>query len=178
MENKSTKLIDPEDILQMLEYIESTDIKFKGIVYSTRQYFFADPMIPMDSHKPAIGNKLAWEKFKCKDKTGYYVSMDANNFKLINTFGHDVGDNAIKSIGYALREATTGLSKSKLFRAGGDEFVFFTENFNEIDLFVTRACQQLDKIEPVRDSIKITLSFGIGKTYLEAESALAEAKER
>ena len=82
--------------------------------------------------KSAVGNKLAFESFKIKNKVGFYVSMDANNFKLINNISHETGDNAIRSIGYALREATIGLSQSKLFRSGGDEFVFFTQDKKRI----------------------------------------------
>lgn len=166
---------EPEEILEILSTIEKSNDQYKGITFSTRQYFFADPLIIMDNGYPAIGNKLAFEKFINKGKQGYYVSMDANNFKYINnTFGHEVGDKTIKSIGYSLRKATIGLAYSKLFRSGGDEFLFFTEHPNEVDIFVERACEFLDEI----DFAKITLSFGIGKSYTEAENALKVAKKK
>lgn len=174
----SNCLIEPEKILELLNKIEKSDDHYKGITFSTRQYFFSDPLIPMSEGYTSVGNKFAWEKFNAKNKDGYYISMDANNFRQINTLGHDVGDNAIKSIGFALRKATVGLSHSKLFRSGGDEFIFFTENINEIDIFIKRACERLDEIEVINNSIKITLSFGIGKNYIEAESALALAKKK
>ena len=174
----SNCLIEPEKILELLNMIEKSDDHYKGITFSTRQYFFADPLIPMSEGYASIGNKFAWEKFNAKNKDGYYVSMDANNFRQINTLGHHVGDNAIKSIGVALRKATNGLSHSKLFRSGGDEFLFFTENASEIDIFIKTACEFLDKIEPINNSIKITLSFGIGRSYAQAENALALAKKK
>lgn len=174
----SNKLIEPEEILSILDKLEKSNDQYKGITFSTRQYFFADPLMPMHLGISSVGNKFAFESFKSKNKEGYYVSMDANNFKLINNISHESGDNAIKSIGYGLRNATIGLTRSKLFRSGGDEFVFFTENSNEVDLFVEKAIEQINKIDPIDNSIKVTLSFGIGKTYLEAETALIEAKKK
>jgi len=174
----SYQLIEPEEILEILNTIEKSNDQYKGLTFSTRQYFFADALIPMDDGYASIGNKLAWEKFNRKNKPGYYVSMDANNFRQINTLGHNVGDEAIKSISYSLRKATIVLGLSKLFRSGGDEFVFFTENVNEVDIFIKRACEFMDEIKPIDNFIKITLSFGIGKSYLEAENALKLAKNK
>ena len=174
----SNCLIEPEKILEILNTIEKTNDQYKGITFSTRQYFFADPLIPMIDGYTAIGNKFAWEKFNSKNRPGYYVSMDANNFRQINTLGHDVGDEAIKSIGYSLRKATIGLTHSKLFRSGGDEFLFFTENISEVDIFIKRACEFLDEIKLIDNCIRITLSFGIGKSYIEAENALKLAKKK
>ena len=174
----SNNLMDPEEILAILEQLEKSNDQYKGITYSTRQYIFADPLMPIHFGNAAVGNKLAFELFKIKNKEGFYVSMDANNFKLINNISHETGDNAIKSIGYALRYATIGLTRTKLFRTGGDEFVFFTENSNEVDLFVKKAIGEINNIELIGNSIKLTISFGIGKTYLEAETALLEAKKK
>jgi diguanylate cyclase (GGDEF)-like protein len=171
----SNHLLEPEEILEILSIIEKSNDQYKGLTFSTRQYFFADPLITMDNGYPAIGNKLAFEKFINKNKRGYYVSMDANNFKHINnTFGHEVGDKTIQSIGHSLRKATIGLVYSKLFRSGGDEFLFFTEHQNEVNIFVERACEILDEME----FTKITLSFGIGKSYTEAENSLKIAKKK
>jgi diguanylate cyclase (GGDEF)-like protein len=172
------KLIEPEEILEILNTIEKSNDQYKGLTFSTRQYFFSDPLMPMVDDYTAVGNKFAWEKFNCKNKEGYYVSMDANNFKLINMLGHHIGDESIKSIGYSLRKATIGLQQSKLFRSGGDEFVFFTENLNEVDIFIKKACEFMDEIKPINNDIKITVSFGIGKSYLEAEDALKIAKKK
>ena len=174
----SYQLIEPEEILEILNTIENLNDQYKGLTFSTRQYFFADPLIPMVNGYTSIGNKLAWEKFNSKNKPGYYVSMDANNFRQINTLGHNVGDEAIRSISYSLRKATIGLDSSKLFRSGGDEFLFFTEDVNEVDIFIKKACEFMDEIKPIDNIIKITLSFGIGKSYLEAENALKLAKNK
>ena len=41
-----------------------------------------------------------------------------------------------------------------------------------------KACEFMDEIKPIDNIIKITLSFGIGKSYLEAENALKLAKNK
>jgi GGDEF domain-containing protein len=172
------ELIDPEKILEILGELEKKNELCKGITYSTRQYFFADPLIGTNLNNHAVGNKLAFELFKNKNKNGFYVSMDINNFKEINKINHEEGDKAIGIIGLTLRKSTVNLTKSKLFRSGGDEFVFFSEIKEEVYLFIDNVIKELEKLDLINDKIKITLSFGIGKTYLEADTALLLAKDR
>jgi diguanylate cyclase (GGDEF)-like protein len=175
----SIELYDPEFILQILQSLENENEKYNGITFSARQYFFVDPMISYNNGKPGIGNKLAFELFIKKMKPGYYVSMDANNFKLINnTLSHIVGDLAIKSIGKALRDVTLKIDYCKLFRSGGDEFLFYCENHDSMKAFLELALEELDKIELVNNKYKLTLSFGIGISYKDAEDSLKEAKKK
>ena len=173
----TANLLNPEKILELLSELESSDYeKYAGITQSTRQYFFADPLMPLFTNgQPSIGNKLAFELFKSKNKHGFYISMDINDFRLVNAINHEEGDNAIRKIGYILRGATNGLKKSKLFRAGGDEFVFFTEIEAEIEIFITNVINVLAQLDLI-DGRKLSMSFGIGKTYLEADKALIIAK--
>jgi GGDEF domain-containing protein len=171
-------LIDPEIILKMLEELEKENEQYKGIVFSTRQYFFADPLMPICENNFAVGNKLAFELFKNKNKDGFYISMDINNFKLINSINHEEGDKAITTIGYMLRKCTNNLNRSKLFRSGGDEFVFFSEIKEDIYLFIDKVIEELNKLDLINNKIKMTLSFGIGKTYIDADNALLLAKKR
>lgn len=173
-----SKLIDPEIILKMLEELEKKNELYKDVAFSTRQYFFADPLMPIYENNFAVGNKLAFELFKNKNKNGFYISMDINNFKLINNISHDEGDKAIKTIGYTLRKCTIDLCRSKLFRSGGDEFVFFSEIKEDIYLFIDKVIDELNKLDLIDNTIKITLSLGIGKTYIDAEKALLLAKKR
>ena len=178
----SANLLNPEKILELLAELESSDSdKYAGITQSTRQYFFADPLMPLFTNgQPSIGNKLAFELFKSKNKHGFYISMDINDFRLVNAINHEEGDNAIRKIGYILRGATNGLKKSKLFRAGGDEFVFFTEIEAEIEIFITNVIDGLEnglaQLDLIDGRIKLSLSFGVGKSYLEADKALIIAK--
>jgi len=172
----SIELHDPEDILSILESIEKENSKYNGITFSTRQYFFVDAMISYENGKPGVGNKLAFEMFIKKCKPGYYTSMDANDFKKINNISHIVGDIAIKNIGKALRNATLKICESKLFRSGGDEFLLYCEKKENIFIFIENAINELEKIDLVNNIHKITLSFGIGITYDDAEKALLKAK--
>ena len=174
----SVELYDPEIILQILQSIENENEKYNGITFSARQYIFVDPMISYDNGKPGIGNKLACEIFIKKMKPGYYISMDANNFKLINTLSHIIGDLAIKSIGKALRDTSLEINYCKLFRSGGDEFLFYCEKYESIIMFIESALKELDKIELVNSKYKLTLSFGIGISYEDAENALSKVKNK
>ena len=175
----SITLHDPENILLVLDSLEKQNpILYQGITFSARQYFFVDPMIPYENGKAGLGNKLAFELFIRKNKPGYYVSMDANDFKIINRFSHIVGDEAIKSIGRALRNATLQMTHTKLFRSGGDEFLLYCEKKENANLFVEIALKELDQLDLIRGTHKITLSFGIGNSYEDAEKALLEAKNK
>jgi GGDEF domain-containing protein len=174
----SINLLDPENILSMLESLEKQDSKYAGITFSTRQYFFVDPMMPIENNLPGIGNKLAFEFFTKKMKPGYYISMDANDFKIANKTSHIMGDLAIKIIGRTLRNATLKITDSKLFRSGGDEFLFYCEKKESIFLFIENALKEIDALELVGNVYKITLSFGIGISYSDAEAALLEAKNQ
>jgi diguanylate cyclase (GGDEF)-like protein len=175
----SIQLYDPEIILLILQSLEKENEQYKGITFSARQYFFVDPMIPYDNGKPGIGNKLAFELFIKKMKPGYYISIDVNNFKLINnSFGHGIGDLAIKSVGRALRNVTMKIEFCKLFKSGGDEFLFYCENHQSSLLFLELVLEELDKLELVNNKYKLTLSFGIGTSYEDAEDALKEAKKK
>ena len=191
----SIEMYDPENILSILHSFEKKNPQYTGITFSARQYFFVDPMIPYENGKPGVGNKLAFEMFIQKMKPGYYVSMDGNDLKRINKISHIAGDLAIKSIGKALRNATLHITDStdvsnlspegadlnlhrfKLFRSGGDEFLLYCEKKENVFIFLENAIQEIDKIEVVNDS-KLSLSFGIGITYSDAEDALAEAKNK
>jgi len=173
-----TELVDPEIILKLLEELEKENLLYKGVTFSTRQYFFADPLMPIYENNSAVGNKLAFELFTKKNKKGFYVSIDINNFKDINKINHTEGDKAIKLIGYTLRKCTSNLGRTKLFRSGGDEFVFFSETKEDVNLFIDKVIEKLEQLELINNTIKITLSFGVGKTYIDADNALLLAKNR
>ena len=173
----SNDLLDPEHILSILSQFEQEHPEHHGITFSTRQYFFADPMIPCQPGLSAVGNKLAFERFIQKMQPGYYVSMDTNDFKQINKLGHNVGDLVIKQIGHALRNATQHISRSKLFRSGGDEFLLHCETLEDAFHFVEHAIHKIGEID-IGNNITITLSFGIGISYKEEEAALIEAKKK
>jgi GGDEF domain-containing protein len=166
-------------IFDVLNQLENNNMIPLDFTHSIRQYIFVDQMIPYENDlRPGIGNKFAFQEFINLNKLGYYISMDANNFKLINNINHIVGDNAIKSIGKALRNAATEIKLCKLFHSGGDEFTLFTEIRENVDIFISNAFSEIDKIEPVNNIHILTVSFGIDITYIDAENALLIAKKQ
>ena len=63
---------------------------------------------------------------------GLMFILDVDRFKAINdTFGHDVGDSVIVQLGRFLKESFTGGEIAGRF--GGDEFILFIKNANDID---------------------------------------------
>jgi GGDEF domain-containing protein len=166
-------------IFKTLQKLEEQNIVPTDFTHSIRQYIYVDPMVPYESNiKYGIGNKFAFEEFIKEEKNGFYISMDCNNFRLINSISHIVGDDAIKSVGKALRDASFKTGFCKLFRSGGDEFLLFTENKSSVNIFIQNAIIELDKIKPINGIYKLTVSFGTGISYLDAEISLKKAKDK
>lgn len=95
------------------------------------------------------------------DDFNVVVILDIDNFKAINdTYGHDSGDVALKTISKVL--LTNTRINDYVCRYGGDEFLII---FNGCDLDVV--CHRLEKIKmelakPIRnEDFSITLSDGI-----------------
>lgn len=60
----------------------------------------------------------------------YGIMIDVNDFKAINdTYGHTVGDTAIRTMGKILSQSV--FKNSIAMRTGGDEFIVFMTNSNE-----------------------------------------------
>ena len=65
-------------------------------------------------------------------RSGAFLMVDADNFKLINdTFGHDVGDEALKRLADILRAAVS--HDALVGRLGGEEFGVFLPGANDAD---------------------------------------------
>lgn len=80
-----------------------------------------------------VGNML-YEEHKLENKTFGIAIIDIDNFKSINdTYGHDVGDIALKEVSNILNKNIT--SNALISRLGGEEFCicFFNRTENEIE---------------------------------------------
>ncbi|MEG0164052.1 GGDEF domain-containing protein [Anaerorhabdus sp.] len=123
------------------------------------------------------------------DRKQALLVMDIDYFKKVNdTLGHDYGDIILLKVADILREV---LDKSTIVgRYGGDEFVLFVRNFNEIDELkdiAQRLCNKVRKIEvDIDDMPNITLSIGIAvnqkdlnfnQLFKRADNALYECKK-
>lgn len=80
-----------------------------------------------------VGNML-YEEHKLENKTFGIAIIDIDNFKSINdTYGHDIGDIALKEVSNILNKNIT--SNALISRLGGEEFCicFFNRTENEIE---------------------------------------------
>lgn len=67
------------------------------------------------------------ERMKLNQQEGYFLFFDLDKFKEVNdTMGHAVGDELLCTIARTLME--NPLTKDRIYRHGGDEFVILCEN--------------------------------------------------
>jgi len=127
-------------------------------------------------------------KAKRKEKAVAVTMIDIDNFKNINdTYGHDIGDLAIKEIKRVLDK---NLRASDLMaRFGGEEFCIILEEISEED--VKKLFEKIRKefeanvIDVDEVEIKYTVSFGIAygllgsleEMVILSDNALYESKE-
>lgn len=140
------------------------------------KYVYKDPLVP------ELGNKFAYGDFLARPHEGVHLVMDGNDFKAVNdTYGHPVGDEAIKAYGRALRESmdeSVGKDKGKLFRMGGDEFAAHIPDHEAAAKFARTLRSKLEAIPPVGGSHRLSMSIGFGHTPEVADKALYEAKKQ
>lgn len=107
---------------------------------------------------------------------GILFMLDIDGFKSINdTFGHDVGDDVIRQVGEYLK---TKFSKSRIVgRFGGDEFIIFIENEDDLALAsrlarevsadITKYIRTPDPNQRIHVSQGIAIYRGEEKNYSE-----------
>ncbi len=135
---------------------------------------YTDPMT-------GLGNQYATEEFKSQKKPGVYAMIDGTDFSSVNnTFGHEVGNQALKAYGGAIRsalnEAAPGVGKA--FRAGGDEMMVHLPSHEHAARFARALHQHLDKIPAIQGTHKLTAGIGLGLNPEHADKALYAAKEQ
>ena len=120
---------------------------------------------------------------------GIMFVLDIDHFKMINdTYGHDIGDEVIRQLGAFL--ANTFINKEIVGRFGGDEFIIFIKDSDDIE----SACKTAEQIvsgasenvllpvknEKISVSIGIAIYQGIEKNYSElfkkADIAMYQSK--
>lgn len=118
-----------------------------------RRYFFE------------VGEDI-YEKNKKLNKTISIAIIDIDNFKKINdTYGHDIGDYAIKFVAKILRENIIGTTL--ISRIGGEEFslLFFNRDKEEIEKLLEDIREKFENNLIEVDDIKFKYTISIGCTF-------------
>jgi len=112
-----------------------------------------------------LNNKRFLETIKARyngsDTKIGIIFVDIDDFKHFNDkFGHDIGDEVIKSVATKIKESIRDMDFG--FRYGGDEFVIMVFN-QEKDIVMKIANRVFEKITSVNDDIfgKIGVSIGV-----------------
>src|ERR1041385_7486101 len=97
------------------------------------------------------------------------LMIDIDNFKRLNdTFGHDMGDEAIRRIGKILREGTRGIDLAA--RIGGEEFAVL--------LVETELTRGLEVAERLRMAIRDLSIPPVESTNVRSEEQPSELQSR
>lgn len=165
--------LDPQAALAHLDSLAgSSDPKTQAAIASVRKHIFQDPMT-------GLGNKYAYNEFLKKNPEGVHVMVDGNGMKTINdTYGHEAGDQLIRSYGHAMRQAAEeiGPKQVKLHRFGGDELHAFLPTAEHAHHFARTLRDKLDAMPPINGTHKVSASIGVGHTPEHADKSLYKAK--
>lgn len=109
-----------------------------------------------------VGNKI-YEDCKINDKIFAIAIIDIDNFKNINdTYGHDVGDMALKEVSKILNKEI--MSNALISRLGGEEFCicFYNRTEKDIDGLLENIRKKFENniINYNNKEIKYTISIG------------------
>lgn len=151
-------------------YLESVNkFNYDGVVYFVRYYTDVTEIkkqLLFDCKTGVLStcgfNQMIEEKIN--NKTQMILGIfDIDNFKVINdSFGHNIGDMILKSIGL---EFTNGLRKTDLIgRFGGDEFTFVLPNISINNAKVMLSCitsKMRNGVNVGDYLVPITLSIGV-----------------
>ena len=140
-------------------------------------------------NKAALTNKINKFFKNNVNGKGLLFVLDVDYFKSINdTYGHDIGDVVLQELGQYLRQKF--INKEIVGRFGGDEFIIFLRNTDDIALADKLANEIVNETKEIiklpTDEVKFSVSIGIAvyhgkeKNYSEifkkADTALYKTK--
>jgi diguanylate cyclase (GGDEF)-like protein len=165
-------ITDPTD-LDLLLARTRTLLEFKAYLDVCEEAAFTD-------HLTGLANRRRFERQLEREvsrtlRLGHPFSLlmlDIDNFKSLNdTFGHNVGDEAIRRIGKVLREGTRGIDLAARF--GGEEFAILL-----VETDVTRGMEVAERLRASIENMaipsagRITASFGVADCPSCAQTAV------
>lgn len=164
-------ITDPTD-LDLLLARTRTLLEFKAYLDVCEEAAFTD-------HMTGLANRRRFERQLEREvgrtlRYGHPFSLlmiDIDNFKNLNdSFGHHVGDDAIRRIGKVLREGTRGIDLAA--RIGGEEFaVLLVETSQEGGIEVAERLRLAIRTLEIPSAGQITASFGVAECPIDAQTA-------
>lgn len=154
--------------VKLIMQAQSEQSNFIHEAYSTQEELIGklniEPMTGL-SNRRAMDKALALyiQKFNEGEFTPHLAIMDIDHFKTVNdTYGHNAGDAAIKSLATIIRKHMGGIRRA--FRFGGDEMVllFSRESREEISKIIEGIREDFRTAEfPFKPKAPLTISVGV-----------------
>ncbi len=114
-------------------------------------------------NKRSFQNRIAWATARARDNNTpvTLLMIDLDNFKKCNdTYGHQVGDELLVSVGHVIRRSIRTSMTDEGFRCGGDEFAVILQETNaEGALQVAQRMQS--EFERIENRYGTTMSIGV-----------------
>lgn len=164
-------ITDPTD-LELLLARARTLLDFKAYLDTCEEQASTD-------HLTGLANRRRFERQLDKEveRTSRHgrpfclVMLDLDDFKQVNdTFGHEAGDEALKSLARVLQQGTRGIDLAA--RVGGEEFaVILTETNLETAIEVAERLRVAIKALEIPPVGQIAASFGVAECPSHAQSS-------
>jgi GGDEF domain-containing protein len=165
-------LIDQDEGLQHIKEAVRTGDLHPLTEKALAQHVLEDPIVA------GVGNKYATQQFKKQNKPGAYASIHLNDFDhLKKVHGQETGEEAVKSFGGALKNASDKVGSPKLFRVSGDRLLAWAPTYEDMSRFLGEARNSSETLPLVGGTHRQTFSVGIGHSAEAADNALGIAKQ-
>jgi diguanylate cyclase (GGDEF)-like protein len=162
------------DYDQVKKILIAKQTEIDAVVAQAKEVSHIDPLTYLPNRRQII-NDLQHETLRSERyKTPLSISMmDIDHFKEINdTFGHQVGDEVLRSIAMHLREHIR--LPDIVGRYGGEEFLILLPNslMEAAAEQAERLCRQINETEINASgrTFRMTVSIGIAQYHIGAES--------
>lgn len=156
------------------QFISSID-QYKEYLFSYRNLYDALTGLPL---RHLMYQEFPLIRSRCEraERSLYLLILDIDRFKTINdTWGHNAGDDVLRSVASILKEATR--NEERIYRFGGEEFIMLLEasSREQAEGAGKRICQHLAS-HPVSvddQAIRVTVTGGL--TFVSADDSLHSA---